>query len=43
SLFVLCSSFVRLLFVSHFRYYTPSPWERAGERIFLFVFPISFL
>ena len=34
SLFVLCSFFVRLLFVSLFRYYTPSSWERAGERIF---------
>ena len=26
-------------FVSLFRYYTPSPWERGGERIF----PSSFL
>ena len=45
SLFVFCSSFVRLfficscvslrhLFVSFFRYYTPSPWERVGKRIF---------
>ena len=33
-LFVHCSSFVRSLFVSLFRYYTPSPWERDGERIF---------
>ena len=45
SLFVLCSSFlylpvrfapsfVRRSFVPLFRYYTPSPWERVGERIF---------
>ena len=33
-LFVHCLSFVRSLFVSLFRYYTPSPWERDGERIF---------
>ena len=44
-LFVLCSSFlylpvrlapsfVRHSFVPLFRYYTPSPWERVGERIF---------
>ena len=31
---VFCSFFVRSLFVSLFRYYTPSPWERVGERIF---------
>ena len=30
----LAPSFVRSFFVSPFRYYTPSPWERAGERIF---------
>ena len=30
----LAPSFVRSLFVSLFRYYTPSPWERAGVRIF---------
>ena len=45
SLFVFCSSFlylpvrfapsfVRHSFVPLFRYYTPSPWERVGERIF---------
>ena len=39
SLFVLCSFIVRHLFVhssfvSLFRYNTPSPWERVGERIF---------
>ena len=45
SSFVFCSSFLRLfiicpcgshrlLFVSLFRYYTPSPKERDGERIF---------
>ena len=28
-----CLLFVHF-FVSLFRYYTPSPWERAGERIF---------
>ncbi|EJF36107.1 hypothetical protein HMPREF1320_0955 [Capnocytophaga sp. oral taxon 335 str. F0486] len=44
-LFVFCSSFlylpvwlapsfVRHSFVPLFRYYTPSPWERVGERIF---------
>jgi len=33
-LFVICSSFVRHLFVICFGYYTPSPWERVGERIF---------
>ncbi|EIW93339.1 hypothetical protein HMPREF1321_2161 [Capnocytophaga sp. oral taxon 412 str. F0487] len=32
--FIHCSSFLRLLFVSLFGYYTPSPWERVGERIF---------
>ena len=38
SLFVFPSFIVRLLFVHcssyFFRYYTPSPWERGGERIF---------
>ena len=32
--FVIRSSFVRHSFISLFRYYTPSPWERAGVRIF---------
>ncbi|MFC2505190.1 MAG: hypothetical protein ACFNVP_03465, partial [Capnocytophaga ochracea] len=32
------SSFVRPLFVSLFRYYTPSPSERAGVRIFCLSF-----
>ena len=35
---VICSFIVRHLFVSLFRYYTPSPWERAGERIFCSLF-----
>ena len=30
----LAPSFVRRSFVPLFRYYTPSPWERVGERIF---------
>ena len=34
----LAPSFVRSFFVSPFRYYTPSPWERAGERIFSSLF-----
>ena len=29
----LAPSFVRHSFVPLFRYYTPSPWERVGERI----------
>ena len=30
----LAPSFVRHSFVPLFRYYTPSPWERVGKRIF---------
>jgi len=38
SLFVHCSFIVRHLFVSLFRYYTPSPWERAGGGVFCLLF-----